>query len=78
MFDIIHLIFESLLYVLEWINFFVLVLDFVDWYYDHALANADFISVIKFPNKSYCLANVALTWEPQPGLHRNDARYQTW
>ena len=37
-----------------------LVVDFVDWYYDHAPTNADFISVIKFPNKSYCLASVAL------------------
>ena len=41
-----------------------LVVDFVDWYYDHALANADFISVIKFPNKSYCLASVAFARNP--------------
>lgn len=43
----------------------ILVVDFVDWYYDHALANADFISVIKFPNKSYCLASVAFARNPQ-------------
>ena len=44
---------------------FFLVVDFVDWYYDHAPTNADFISVIKFPNKSYCLASVALARNPQ-------------